>query len=92
MQVMPATPAGAFLVDPQMLSDPAINIEVGTACLRRLAGRYRGHTDAVVAAYAAGPTRIESRRRLPGKTACSMRCVRRRHVRYAILLVDEPTK
>lgn len=92
MQVMPATAVGEFLVDPQMLWDPAINIEVGTAYLRRLAHRYRGRTDAVIAAYNAGPTRIESGKQLPGETVRYLRCVRGWHVRYAVLLAVEPRR
>ena len=82
MQVLPQTAWGTFGVRPENLWDPAINISVGTAYLRLLANRYNGNTLNVIAAYNAGPTRGDRRRKLPRETRGYIRCVRRWHPVY----------
>ena len=86
MQVLPRTALTAFGVPPALLWDPAINIPVGAAYLRLLAQRYGGRTAEVLAAYNAGPTRVDARRRLPRETLGYQRCVGRWYGRYARLL------
>ncbi len=83
MQVLPRTASATFGVPPALLWDPAINIPVGTAYLRLLAQRYGGRTIDVLAAYNAGPTRVDSGRRLPRETLGYRRCVGRWYGRYA---------
>ena len=85
MQVMPATAAGTFGVHPDRLFTPAVNIDTGTAYLRLLADRYRGRTLQVLGAYNAGPTRVDSRNRLPRETRAYIRCVGKAYGRYAAL-------
>lgn len=69
MQVMPATwdevaPALACTPDvarrttPPCMDDPAANLAVGTAYLRRLVDRFRGNVVLAVAAYNAGATPV----------------------------------
>jgi soluble lytic murein transglycosylase len=82
MQVLPQTAWGTFGVRSENLWDPAINISVGTAYLRLLANRYNGNTLNVIAAYNAGPTRVDRRRKLPRETRGYVRCVRRWHPVY----------
>ena len=82
MQVLPQTAWGTFGVQPENLWNPAINISVGTAYLRLLANRYNGNTLNVIAAYNAGPTRVDRRRKLPRETRGYVRCVRRWHPVY----------
>lgn len=86
MQVLPQTAQGTFGIPPSYLWDPAINISVGTAYLRLLADRYNGNTFKVIAAYNAGPTRIDRRRKLPRETRVYTRCVRRWHLAYERIL------
>ena len=86
MQVLPRTARGTFGVRPARLWEPETKIDVGTAYLRRLAGRYRGDTADVIAAYNAGPTRVDRRSRLPRETRLYARCVRTWHGRYASVL------
>ena len=86
MQVLPRTAKGTFGVRPARLWEPETNIDVGTAYLRRLAGRYRGDTADVIAAYNAGPTRVDGRSRLPRETRLYARCVRYWHGQYAMVL------
>lgn len=67
MQVMPSTSAelaeqglvDAGTYDPNNLTDPATNIEYGSAYLQQLYSLL-GSTDAVIAAYNAGPGSVES--------------------------------
>ena len=82
MQVLPQTAWGTFGVRSENLWNPAININVGTAYLRLLANRYNGNTLNVIAAYNAGPTRVDRRRKLPRETRGYIRCVRRWHPVY----------
>ena len=82
MQILPQTAWGTFGVRPENLWDPAINISVGTAYLRLLANRYNGNTLNVIAAYNAGPTRVDRRQKLPRETRGYIRCVRRWHPVY----------
>lgn len=82
MQVLPQTAWGTFGVRSEHLWDPAINISVGTAYLRLLANRYNGNTLNVIAAYNAGPTRVDRRRKLPRETRGYIHCVRRWHPVY----------
>ena len=82
MQVLPLTARGTFGVPPENLWDPATNIHVGTAYLRLLANRYNGNTTKVLAAYNAGPTRVDARRTLPRETRGYIHCVRRWHPVY----------
>ncbi len=77
MQVLPRTAAGEFQVEPGHLWDPAVNIQVGTAYLRILADRYGGNPATVIAAYNAGPGRVESGRPIPRETRRYVGCVRR---------------
>jgi len=77
MQVMPRTARGEFRVDPGHLWDPDINIHVGTAYLRVLADRYGGNPATMIAAYNAGPGRIDSGRSIPRETRRYVSCVRR---------------
>ena len=82
MQVLPQTAQGTFDIPPSYLWDPAINISVGTAYLRLLANRYNGNTLNVIAAYNAGPSRVDLRRKLPRETRGYIHCVRRWHPVY----------
>ena len=82
MQVLPQTAWRTFGVRLENLWDPAINISVGTAYLRLLANRYNGNTLNVIAAYNAGPTRVDRRQKLPRETRGYIRCVRRWHPVY----------
>jgi soluble lytic murein transglycosylase-like protein len=82
MQVLPQTAWRTFGVRSENLWDPAINISVGTAYLRLLANRYNGNTLNVIAAYNAGPTRVDRRQKLPRETRGYVRCVRRWHTVY----------
>ena len=82
MQVLPRTAQDTFGVRPENLWNPAINISVGTAYLRRLANRYDGNTLNVIAAYNAGPTRVDRQQKLPRETRGYIRCVRRWHSVY----------
>ena len=77
MQIMPRTAKNEFQVSPASLWDPVINIYVGTAYLRLLSDRYRGNSAPAVAAYNAGPGRVESSVRLPKETQLYKRCVHR---------------
>ena len=82
MQVLPQTAWGTFGVRSEHLWDPAINISVGTAYLRLLANRYNCNTLNVIAAYNAGPTRVDRLQKLPRETRGYIRCVRRWHPVY----------
>jgi len=82
MQILPQTAWRTFGVRSENLWDPAINISVGTAYLRLLANRYNGNTLNVIAAYNAGPTRVDRRRKLPRETHGYIHCVRRWHPVY----------
>ena len=82
MQVLPQTAQDTFGVKPEHLWDPTTNISVGTAYLRLLANRYNGNTLNVIAAYNAGPTRVDRRRKLPRETRSYIHCVRRWHPAY----------
>ena len=82
MQVLPQTARGTFGIPPSYLWDPDINIKVGTAYLRLLANRYNGKTSTVIAAYNAGPTRIDRGQTLPRETRGYIRCVKRWHPVY----------
>lgn len=84
--MLPRTALEDFGVRPARLWEPATNIDVGTAYLRRLAHRYRGDAADVIAAYNAGPTRVDRRSRLPRETRLYKRCVRTWHGRYARVL------
>ena len=86
MQVLPRTAMNAFGVQPAHLWSPGVNIRVGTAYLRVLAGRYRGDASKVIAAYNAGPTRVDAPSRLPREPRLYKRCVSSWHARYARLL------
>ena len=82
MQILPQTAWGTFKIQPNYLWVPAINISVGTAYLRLLADRYNGNTLNVIAAYNAGPTRVDRRQKLPRETRGYIDCVRRWHQVY----------
>lgn len=86
MQVMPATALGTFGARPGTLWNPKANIELGTAYLRVLADRYQGHFRSVLAAYNAGPTRVDTGRALPTETRHYVGCVGKHYPRYVRLL------
>ncbi|MFQ5718445.1 MAG: lytic transglycosylase domain-containing protein [Acidobacteriota bacterium] len=81
MQIMPAT-GRAVAKDlnipwtgKKMLRDPVINIQLGSEYLHRMFRRF-GHADNALAAYNAGPTRVEAMNNagiLPGKYAGRVR-------------------
>ena len=75
MQILPRTAMSEFGIARAALFDPVVNINVGTAYLRRLANRYEGDTATTIAAYNAGPGRIDSGRRSPRETRKFKRCV-----------------
>ena len=83
MQVLPRTALATFGVRASRLWDPMTNIHVGTAYLRVLATRYRGNASNVIAAYNAGPSRVDRGSRLPRETRRYRACVRRWHAFYA---------
>jgi soluble lytic murein transglycosylase-like protein len=83
MQVLPRTALATFGVRPSLLWDPMTNIHVGTAYLRMLATRYQGNASNVIAAYNAGPTRVDRGSRLPRETRRYRTCVRRWYAVYA---------
>lgn len=82
MQVMPATAWGEFGVESGRLFVPEVNVDVGTAYLRRLADRFDGDFERTVAAYNAGPGRVGSGRALPAETRRYLACVRRQVGRF----------
>lgn len=82
MQVLPRTALGSFGVGPSQLWDPDTNIQVGTAYLALMATRYKGQTAKVIAAYNAGPGRVDRNRRLPAETLLYARCVQAWHGTY----------
>jgi soluble lytic murein transglycosylase-like protein len=77
MQILPRTARSEFQIDPEDLWDPIVNIDVGTAYLRILANKYKGDSATTVAAYNAGPGRVDSGRHLPAETLRYQKCVRR---------------
>ena len=81
MQVMPATARGEFQIDPARLWDPALNVLVGTAYLRRMADLFPGRARLAIAAYNAGPTRVRAGI-LPAETRAYTACVLRWYGRY----------
>jgi hypothetical protein len=64
MQLMPGT-AADLGVDPNV---PADNIRGGVTYLKQMMDRYGGHVPTALAAYNAGPGRVESARPLPQET------------------------
>ena len=62
MQVMPAT-AGSIPLE--SLSDPALNIDLGTGYLRHLLNLYQGDLELALAAYNAGPANVRRYGGLP---------------------------
>tara|TARA_B100000686_G_scaffold354142_1_gene462875 strand:+ start:878 stop:1423 length:546 start_codon:yes stop_codon:yes gene_type:complete len=54
MQIMPATSQGEYLIHPDRLWDPRINIIIGLHYLRRLLIRYRGRPDLALSFYNGG--------------------------------------
>ncbi len=71
MQVMPATGArlarrlGIAPFDEQMLREPLINIRLGMQFLADMIAEYDGRIEAVLAAYNAGPTRVDRWKEFP---------------------------
>jgi soluble lytic murein transglycosylase len=65
VQLMPATAAeeaarrGRPAPTPEQLLDPEVNLALGAGYLRRLLDRYDGEVAFAVAAYNAGPTRVD---------------------------------
>ncbi len=65
MQILPDTGAwaaqkiGMQSFDEQMLSDPDVNIRIGCWYLDYLNQKYEGDADKVLAAYNAGPSRVD---------------------------------
>ena len=82
MQVLPKTAERTFRVHPSRLWDVETNINLGTAYLRLLANHYRGKTARVIAAYNAGPTRVDRDMRLPAETRRYQLCVSRWYSAY----------
>ncbi len=62
MQLMPATANEMQITDP---FDPEENIDGGTRYLRQLLDRFDDNLDLALAAYNAGPSRVEKRRGIP---------------------------
>ncbi len=62
MQVMPATAGGAAL---DRLTDPAVNVGLGTGYLRHLLDLYEGDLELALAAYNAGPANVRRYGGLP---------------------------
>ncbi len=75
MQIMPATASGEFGISSHRLWNPLVNVYVGTAYLKQLFDRYQGDWSSVLAAYNAGPSRVDGGRRLPRETIRYRRCV-----------------
>lgn len=71
MQVMPATgrqlrrKAGVGTVTPQSLTQPSLNVKLGTLFLADVMSQYRGRPDLALIAYNAGPTRAARWKSLP---------------------------
>ncbi len=82
MQIMPSTASGEFGVASHRLWNPLVNVYVGTAYLRQLSDRYRGDWYSVLAAYNAGPSRVDRQRELPRETKRYQRCVANWATRY----------
>ena len=82
MQVLPETAKRTFRVHPSRLWEAEANINLGTAYLRLLANHYRGKTARVIAAYNAGPTRVDRGVRLPAETQRYQLCVLRWYAAY----------
>jgi hypothetical protein len=62
MQLMPATQADLGVTDP---FDPAQNVNAGAAYLRQLLDRYKQNLRLALAAYNAGPGRVDEHRKVP---------------------------
>ncbi len=62
MQLMPGTARDHRLTD---VFDPAQNVEAGTSYLRRLLGQFGNDLGLALAAYNAGPKKVEAYRGLP---------------------------
>ncbi len=82
MQIMPSTASGEFGIASHRLWNPLVNVYVGTAYLRQLSDRYRGDWYSVLAAYNAGPSRVDGQRELPRETKRYQRCVANWASRY----------
>ena len=71
MQLIPATAknmahlAGIRLKDNQQLFDPDLNIHLGALYLKQLSRMYEGRKEWMLAAYNAGPRRVERWRKIP---------------------------
>lgn len=61
MQLMPTTAA----FDPQQLTEPSLNLDLGARYLRYLLARYQGDLELALAAYNAGPTNVSRYGGLP---------------------------
>jgi soluble lytic murein transglycosylase-like protein len=62
MQIMPATQADLGLTD---AFDPAASISAGSRYLKQLLSRYRGELRLALAAYNAGPNRVDEEKGVP---------------------------
>lgn len=61
MQVLPSTARTLQKgIKPEKLYEPKINIKLGVMYLEKLFQRYNGRTEYVLAAYNAGPTRVDT--------------------------------
>lgn len=71
MQVMPATGRtiarrlDILSFDPELLRNPQVNIRIGMQFLADMLGEYAGRVDAVLAAYNAGPSRLDRWQEFP---------------------------
>lgn len=79
MQLMPRTAKMLGVEDP---FDPVQNIEGGVKYLSRLTDKYEGDVEKALAAYNAGPARVDAKGALPSETERYVRNVMALYHRY----------